>query len=236
MNTNTPQAPKNIIANSTLLALYLLLASHFFAPLLNNYFAFSFDFSPLTIFTFSSFFTSAFMESNPWILIFDLFPHFFFGFDVETAIGTKKYAAAIFLSSFFSNILTILTIFILTQFYDLLPSHFYFTGSSPIVLLCVTCFCIFFNAPIFKFTNIGSFVFLGFIFLYSAYGIYYHFSVIIQLIFSIFVNFFVLKWIDHSISLSKYLSVFIPHTSDNNYGKLSQDQETNDDHNSIFDN
>lgn len=225
---------KKILTNSILIALYLILASHFSAPPLMNIFAFSIKSFRLSYFTIFLLITPSLTEINPWVLILDLIPNFLFGFDVETALGSKKYALSLFLSASFTNSLTFATVFILNHFYNFLRPDYFFASAAPLVLFTLTAFGLFFNSPIGKFTNLASFGILFFVLIHIIYGIFSHCIQIINLFYSIFVNFAIFKWIDPSLSITDYFEIFIPRLSDK-YVILQNQGDANQENNSIID-
>lgn len=234
MENKTINSKKKILTNSILIALYLIFASHFSAPPLLNFFAFSIKAFRLSSFPIHIFITPSLTETNPWILILDLIPNFLIGFDVETALGSKKYAIALLMSAFFSNLFTFLTVFILNHFFNFLRADYYFASAAPLVLFALTSFGLFFNSPISKFSNLASYGLIFFTFVHIIYGIFSHTIQIINLICSIFVNFAIFKWIDPSISIANYFDIFSPRFSDK-YLIIPNDGNQNQENNSILD-
>ncbi|OHT13358.1 hypothetical protein TRFO_16435 [Tritrichomonas foetus] len=217
---------KKIITNSSLIALYLIIASHFTAPPLLDLFAFSIRDFKLSIFLPLTFILPAITETNPWILILDLFPHFFFGFEVETALGSKVYACSLFYSGVVTNSLTYLTIFILNQFFNFMNPDFYFASSAPIVLFSITTFCIFFNSSFGPISNLGSTSLLVYYLIYILgflTGMIQHWIHLINFIYALIVNFFIIHWIDNSISLKKYFETISLQVHKNPYSTVPDD-------------
>lgn len=234
MENKALNSKKKILTNSILIALYLILALHFSAPHLLNFFAFSIKTFRISYLTLLMLITPSLTEMNPCILIFDLIPNFLFGFDVETALGSKKYALSLLLSACFTNLLTFGTVFILNHFSNFLRPDYFFASAAPLVLFCLTTFGLFFNSPIGKFSNMATFGIMFLFLIHIVYGIFSHIIQIINLIYSIFVNFAILKWIDPSLSFKDYFNIFIPSFA-NKYVIIQNGENTNQENNSILD-
>lgn len=227
---------KKILTNSILIALYLILASHFSAPFLLNLFAFSIKTFRLSFYLILMFVTPSLTELNPWILIFDLLPNFLFGFDVETALGSKKYALSLLFSAILTNSLTIATAFVLNQFFSFLRPDYCFASAAPLVLFCLSSFGLFFNSPIGKFSSLAPFGIIFFVLIHLIFGIFTNAIHIFNLFYAIFVNYAILKWINPVLTITNYFALFYPHYSNKYSLILPNDENTNlDNNNSIID-
>ena len=215
---------KKIITNCSLIAFYLILASHFYAPPLVYVFGVCPNKIELSPFLLLLILTPSLTELNKWMLIIDLIPHFFLGFDVETALGSSKYALSLFFSGASTNILTCLTIFVLKKFFDISNVDFCFASSASLVLLCMTSFCMIFKAPIGVFTNFASFGILIYITLVVL--TLQNPIDLLNCIYALIVNFFVIHWIDNSISFPAYLKMIFPHKIETNNYMINNGDES----------
>jgi hypothetical protein len=207
MNATFLDDRKKIVTNATLLALYLIIAAHFAAPSLLDFFGFSlrsFTLHPLTLLKFV---TAALTELNPWQLILSLFPHFLFGFEIETVIGSGTFAVALFASGTITNVVTILVSLFLNRFVtEVLPVEYVFASSAPVLLLCLSAFIVFVRVDV-RFGRICRCTVwgvLGMIGVRCVVGPLVH---VVNLLISICVDYFVVRWLDESLTVVEYIRV-----------------------------
>lgn len=142
--------------NLTLLALYLIMASHFAAPALLEGFGISLGSFTPSIWLPLKLISPSLTETSPWFMIFALIPHFLLGFDVETRLGSMRYAFAILGCGSTATLLTILISFLMKQAgIAIIDDTTLFASSVPLLLLCILCFTVFVPQPIGTFRNVG---------------------------------------------------------------------------------
>ena len=142
--------------NLTLLALYLILASHFAAPGLLDFFGVSLSDVKPSVWLPLKLVTSSLTELSPWFMIFALVPHFVLGFEVELQLGSARYALALLACGTATNAATLLLSFILNLTgLRIVDDNFMFASSLSPLMLCIICFVVLVPPPVGSFRNIG---------------------------------------------------------------------------------
>jgi hypothetical protein len=197
-----------IFTNATLLAAYLVLASHFAAPSLLAFFGLSLGNIPVHIASLVKLVAPAVIELNPWYLILALVPHFLFGFDVETAAGSLRYAAAVLASATLTNVFTLLgAILFNTVGLSVLPRDYIFASSTPVILLCVLGFVLLVPTPVADIGPVSLWVCLAAAVVRCVGAPLVH---VINLIVALIIDFFVIRWLDASLTVAECVRAVVP--------------------------
>lgn len=153
---------KKVFVSATILGIYLVLAAHFVAPPLLQTFGMAMSdlqspaMLPLKIIS------SSVTDISPWFMLFALIPHFLFGFEIETLIGSSRYAIALVASGFITNGLTFIFWLVLDKSgVWLTPTDFIFASSFSVVLLCILLFSLVVPIPVGVFSNVGPIMLLS---------------------------------------------------------------------------
>jgi hypothetical protein len=135
-------------------------------------------------------------------------PHFLFGFDVETAVGSLRYAVAVLASATLTNLLTLLiAILFNTVGLSVLPLDYIFASSSPLILLCVLGFVLLVPSPIANIGPVSLWISLTAIVVRCIGAPLVH---LINLIVAFVVDFFVIRWLDASLTVAEYVRAVVP--------------------------
>ena len=212
---------KKYITNSTIIAIFLIFASHFIAPFLFDFFSFSLDEIHLSPNILYSFILPSFVESTPIGLVLFIIPHFIFGFHVEEVFGSLKYAIAILLSSSLTNIITFILCYLINFKFIVLPQKFPFATIFPLSLLCMNLYSLKCN-PLHSISSLLLPAFLYGSIIFSIIRCFFSFYVYaIHCIVSICVNCGILIVLDpEEITYIDYVKSYLIHSSSNSEENL----------------
>lgn len=202
---------RKLVTNATILAIYLINASHFAAPFLLDFISIELNKFHLGFDLIVRFVVSCFTDTNPWILILSLCPHFFFGSDIETIFGSVKYFLAMIVSGLTTNIITVIICCLINKVYIVLPENHMFASSAPLTLLCLYAYCLLVPVPIGDMTMLGSLCLLCYLIILILRCLFTPWAYFINLLVAVIVDFFVLRFIsEEEIPAKAYFSAFVP--------------------------